>query len=267
MSTNVRQLPSRCQALLWFPVVPITNIFIILFSVLPRNFIFLSRIPVWKSTPPWIYIDRVVYIYKWDLHTFYPWRPYSVTFCSNKSLETRPCHRNKTVILKKIRRTREGELTTHFNFPKSGFWEKDFNFDLSCQQETFKIGKISDANLLSNHLTIRFLGECGYIVNCKIILRQTATHGATLELKLKNQCWGKSFLAAEIQTKWQNVPSRLLDRSFSQTHLIQTFINFAVGKTINAMWHYFNLWQLFADTIQIYYEAWVFPLFSIQAYN
>ena len=130
------------------------------------------------------------------LHTFYLWRPYSVTWWHSvqiKRLETRLVIGIRRLFWRKIRRTREGKLTTHFNFPKSGFWEKDFNFDLSCQQETFKIGKISDANLLSNHLTIRFLGECGYIVNCKIILRQTATHGATLESKLKNQCWGKVF--------------------------------------------------------------------------
>ena len=52
MSTNVRQLPSKCQVLLWFPVLPITNIFIILF------YIFLNDSGI-ELEPPWISIDTV----------------------------------------------------------------------------------------------------------------------------------------------------------------------------------------------------------------
>ena len=116
-------------------------------------------------------------------------------------------------------------------FLKAVFEKKISTLICPVNKKLLKLGKYQMRTSFSNHLTIRFWVNVD-ISYCKII-RKTATHGATLELKLKNQCWGESFLAAEIQTKWQNVPSRLLDRSFSLTHLIQTFIKFAVGKTIN----------------------------------
>ena len=42
---------------------------------------------------------------------------------------------------RKIRRTREGKLTTHFNFPKSGFWEKISTLICPVNKKLLKLGK------------------------------------------------------------------------------------------------------------------------------
>ena len=49
--------------------------------------------------------------------------------------------------------------------------------------------------------------------------------------KLETKCWESTFLAVWVAK--QNVPSRLSDRAFSQTHLIQTLHKLKVRKTIS----------------------------------
>ena len=49
--------------------------------------------------------------------------------------------------------------------------------------------------------------------------------------KLETKCWESTFLAVWVAK--QNVPSRLSDRAFSETHLIQTLHKLKVRKTIS----------------------------------